>query len=132
MNWRSSAPGSWSTWAAWDRKIERDAEASRPTALLPRLFVITLPARPRRSDPPRVPRLLALYRCLPAEVRDLADQAYAHLKQDPRHPALHFKRVGRFWSARVGTHYRPLAVEARDGLVRFWIGSHADYDRLLG
>jgi hypothetical protein len=65
-------------------------------------------------------------------VQKLADQAYAHLKRDPRHPSLQFKKVGRFWSVRVGAHYRALAVEAIDGLVWFWIGSHADYDRLLG
>jgi len=69
---------------------------------------------------------------LPSEVRDLADQAYARLKQDPRHPSLRFKKIGRFWSVRVGAHYRALAVDAADGLVWFWIGSHADYDRLLG
>ena len=56
--------------------------------------------------------------------------AYARLKQDPRHPSLHFKKVGRFCSARIGAHYRTLAVEVPDGLVWFWIGSHADYDRL--
>jgi hypothetical protein len=63
---------------------------------------------------------------------NLADQAYARLKEDPHHPSLHFKKIGEFWSARVGAHYRALAVEASDGLVWFWIGSHADYDRLLG
>jgi hypothetical protein len=42
---------------------------------------------------------------LPSEVRALADQAYARLKQDSRHPSLHFKKVGRFWSARVGAPY---------------------------
>ena len=50
-------------------------------------------------------------------IQQLADQAYARLKQDPRHPSLHFKKIGRFWSARVGAHYRALAVEATDGLV---------------
>jgi len=69
---------------------------------------------------------------LPPHVQNLADQAYAQLKEDPRHPSLHFKKVGRFWSARVGAHHRALAVEAPDGLVWFWIGTHADYDRLLG
>ena len=69
---------------------------------------------------------------LPAGIQKLADHAYALLKEDPRHPSLHFKKVGRFWSARVGAHYRALAVESDDGLVWFWIGSHADYDRLLG
>lgn len=57
--------------------------------------------------------------------------AHAHLKQDPRHPSLHFKKVGRFWSARVGLRYRALAVESGDDLVWFWIGSHADYDKLI-
>jgi hypothetical protein len=69
---------------------------------------------------------------LPQDVQKLADQAYALLKQDPRHPSLRFKKVGRFWSARVGAHYRALAVEDESGFVWFWIGSHADYDRLLG
>jgi hypothetical protein len=72
------------------------------------------------------------YRALPERVREAADHAFAHLKADPRHPSLHFKKVGRFWSARVGMHYRALAVEADDGLVWFWIGTHAEYDKLLG
>jgi hypothetical protein len=72
------------------------------------------------------------YRKLPAHVRALADKNYALLKEHPRHPSLHFKKVGRFWSVRVGAHYRALAVEVDDGLVWFWIGSHADYDAMVG
>lgn len=72
------------------------------------------------------------YRSLPPEIQNLADQAFARLKENPQHPSLHFKRVGRFWSARIGSHYRALAVETTDELVWFWIGTHADYDRLLG
>ena len=72
------------------------------------------------------------YEALPSAVRDLADKNFELLKIDPKHPALHFKHVGRYWSARVGLHYRALAVDAEDGLVWFWIGSHADYDKLLG
>jgi hypothetical protein len=37
----------------------------------------------------------------------------------------------RFWSARVGLRYRALAVEDDDGLVWFWIGSHAEYDAFV-
>jgi len=51
---------------------------------------------------------------------------------DPRHPSLHFKRVGRLHSVRVGAHHRALAVDASDGVLWFWIGSHADYDRIVG
>jgi hypothetical protein len=44
---------------------------------------------------------------------------------------LHFKRIGRFWSARVGLGYRALGLDAEGDVVWFWIGSHADYDKLL-
>jgi len=36
------------------------------------------------------------------------------------------------WSVRVGLHYRALATEVDADLVWFWIGSHAEYDKLLG
>nr|WP_210261042.1 hypothetical protein [Enterovirga sp. DB1703] len=69
---------------------------------------------------------------MPPSVRELADRNYNLLKRDPQHPSLHFKKVGRFWSVRVGLRYRALAVEQDGDLVWFWIGSHADYDRLTG
>jgi hypothetical protein len=72
------------------------------------------------------------YRVLPPAVRQLADQAFERLKSDPRYPSLRFKKVGRFWSARVGDRHRGLAVDAEDGLVWFWIGTHAEYDKLVG
>jgi hypothetical protein len=71
------------------------------------------------------------FRGLPTGVQDLARSAHALLKQNPRHPSLHFKRVGAYWSVRVGLHYRALAVEAADGLVWFWIGAHSEYDKLI-
>src|SRR4051794_28362303 len=37
-----------------------------------------------------------------------------------------------FWSARVGLHYRALAVEVQNGVLWFWVGTHAEYDRLVG
>jgi hypothetical protein len=72
------------------------------------------------------------YRSLPAPVRRIADRNFDLLKQDPHHPSLHFKKVGRFWSARVGARYRAVGVESSDGIVWFWIGSHAEYDKLVG
>jgi hypothetical protein len=45
---------------------------------------------------------------------------------------LQFKKVGRYWSVRVGLRYRALAIEVDGGYLWFWIGSHADYDRLIG
>jgi hypothetical protein len=53
------------------------------------------------------------------------------LKQNPKHPSLQFKQVGRYWSVRVGAHYRTLGVSVEGGVLWFWIGSHADYDHLI-
>jgi hypothetical protein len=64
-------------------------------------------------------------------VRALADKQFELLKVAERHPSLHFKRIGRFHSARVGVHYRALAVEVSDGMLWWWIGTHAEYDRLI-
>ena len=77
------------------------------------------------------PDLWSCYRALPASIRELADESFGMLKADPTHPSLQFKKVGRFWAARVGLHYRAVAVEASDGLIWFWIGTHAEYDRLV-
>ncbi len=72
------------------------------------------------------------YRQLPPDIRDLADKNFELLKQNLRHPSLRLKKVGIFYSARVGLHYRVLAKERSEGLVWFWIGHHSEYDRLLG
>ena len=72
------------------------------------------------------------YGKLPEQVRALADKNYTLLKENPQHPSLQFKKVGRFWSVRVGLRYRALAVEDDGDLVWFWIGSHADYDAMIG
>lgn len=72
------------------------------------------------------------YNDLPDEIRDLADKNYELLKASPQHPSLHFKKVGDFWSARVGLSHRALAIEEGDDLVWFWIGKHDEYDRLIG
>jgi hypothetical protein len=77
-------------------------------------------------------RFWTAYAALPPAVRELADRNYELLKRDPHHPSLHLKKVGRFWSVRVGLRYRALAVEEKGDLVWFWIGSHADYDALIG
>lgn len=73
------------------------------------------------------------WRCfdaLPAEVQSLARSNYELLKGNPRHPSLHFKKIGPYWSVRVGLGWRALGTEVDDGVLGVWIGSHADYDRL--
>ncbi len=77
------------------------------------------------------PRFWSCYHRLPQEVQCLADRSYQLLRNDPQHPSLHLKKVGALWSVRVGLHYRALAVEDGSNLVWVWIGSHAEYDRLV-
>ena len=77
------------------------------------------------------PSFWKCYRKLPKAAQELADRNFELLKEDLRHPSLHFKKVGRFRSVRVGSHHRALAVEVRDGLLWFWIGTHSEYDKLV-
>jgi hypothetical protein len=70
-----------------------------------------------------------MYQALPVEIRELADKNFALLKSDPRHPSLHFKKLGKLWSARVGDHYRVLGTDLEDGIYWIWIGTHAEYDK---
>jgi len=77
------------------------------------------------------PEFWVCYHALPKSVQQLADKNFALLKRDAQHPSLHFKKIDRFRSVRVGLAYRALGLEVPDGILWFWIGSHADYDRLV-
>jgi hypothetical protein len=78
------------------------------------------------------PKFWTAYRALPEEIRRLADKNFDLLKADPRHPSLHFKRIGRLRSVRVGDHYRALGLDVTEGVYWIWIGTHADYDKMIG
>lgn len=64
-------------------------------------------------------------------VQRLARVNFERLKSDPRHSSLQFKRAGRYWSVRVGLHYRALGVDVPEGILWAWIGAHAEYDRIV-
>ena len=76
-------------------------------------------------------RFWAEYERLPAQVRELADKSFELLKSDPKHPSLHFKKIGTVWSVRVGAHHRALGIDVPEGILWLWIGSHAQYDQRL-
>lgn len=78
------------------------------------------------------PKFWQSYGTLPELVQKHADDSFALLKQNPLHPSLHFKKVGRYWSVRIGIHYRAVAVEHGEDFVWFWIGRHDEYERLIG
>jgi hypothetical protein len=71
---------------------------------------------------------------LPDAVRKQAVKAYQLWRANPSHPSLQFKRVHPsepIYSLRISREYRALALRERDVVTWFWIGSHADYDRLI-
>jgi hypothetical protein len=76
------------------------------------------------------PRFWRCYQELPERDREQADRAFALLRQNPRHPSLPFKQVGRFWSVRVGPAIRALAVEDGEDFIWVWVGRHDEYDRM--
>jgi len=80
-------------------------------------------------------RFWELFRALPVEVQDLAVKNYHLWRQDPRHRSLRFRRLqgsqDRF-TIRIGDHYRALGKQTGETMIWVWIGTHSDYDRLVG
>jgi hypothetical protein len=64
-------------------------------------------------------------------VQRLARQNFELLKENPAHPSLHFKKIGKLWSARVGINYRAVAVEDGIDFIWVWIGPHDEYQRMI-
>jgi len=77
------------------------------------------------------PSFWKCYQALPKVIQNLADKNFSILKSNPTHPSLHFKKVEKYYSVRVGLKYRALGVEVDEGLLWFWIGNHSEYDRLI-
>lgn len=71
---------------------------------------------------------------LPDHVRQQSREAYRLFQQNPSHPGQRFKQVHSnppIYSARVGISFRAVGVLDEDTVIWYWIGSHADYDKLL-
>ena len=73
----------------------------------------------------------ACFTKLPLHVQEVARKNFDLLKADINHASLHFKKVGKYCSVRVGRKHRALGVGIPEGVLWFWIGSHADYDKLV-
>ena len=75
-----------------------------------------------------------LFANLPKQVQDQTRIAYRQFKEDPGYPSLRFKKVHPelpIYSARISRNYRAVGQLDKDTVIWFWIGSHAEYDRLL-
>ena len=77
------------------------------------------------------PRFWRCFDKLPETVQRLAQSNFQLLKENPHHPSLHFKKIGHFWSVRVGLAHRALAIEDGNDYIWVWIGTHDEYTRLF-
>ncbi len=71
---------------------------------------------------------------LPKYIQKQAKEAYLQFEKDPYHPGLRFKRVHSkrlIYAVRISRDYRALGFQRENELIWFWIGSHADYDKIL-
>ena len=72
------------------------------------------------------------YAELNPKVREQAQKAYQLWQENPLHPSLHFKKVGKdLWAARVSGSHRALALKKGGDYYWFWIGTHNEYEDLL-
>ena len=76
-------------------------------------------------------RFWNLFSNLPESVQTVARKNFELLKDDPSHPSLHFKKVGKLWSVRAGLNHRALAVQEGAYFIWVWIGPHDEYRRLI-
>jgi hypothetical protein len=80
------------------------------------------------------PRFWAAFNVLPPDVQDQARKAYRLFSDNPSHPSLQFKKVHDrepIYSARITGGHRAVGRLEGDVVLWFWIGGHAEYDRLL-
>jgi hypothetical protein len=86
-------------------------------------------------------RFKSLFDALPAEIREAATAAFEMFLANPQHPAL---RIHELKPTKKGQHlpgsisvsvtisYRAIYVVNNGVNVWSWIGTHADYNRLIG
>ena len=77
-------------------------------------------------------RFRDLLASLPESVQKVAEKNFKLLQNNPSHPSLHFKKIGAVWSVRAGIHHRALAIEDGPDFIWIWIGSHDEYERIVG
>ena len=71
---------------------------------------------------------------LPKDSQRQAQESYKLVSQDPNHPSLRFKKVHAhepIYAARINIDYRAVGIVDGAEIIWFWIGSHAEYDKLL-
>lgn len=71
---------------------------------------------------------------LPTDVQKQARQAYRLFIENSHHPSLRFKPIHLtrpIYSVRIGLDYRAVGIRDGDNIIWYWVGSHAEYDKLI-
>ena len=83
----------------------------------------------------RTKKFLKQFLDLPPDIQNQAKESYRRFQTDPYHSSLHFKCINtqsNLYSVRIGMHYRAVGVKQGDTIIWLFIGSHEDYNQLLG
>jgi hypothetical protein len=86
------------------------------------------------SYPTILAAIRRLFNDLPENIQRLAEKSYDLWQTNPSHPSLGFRRLeGRdgLLTVRVGNPDRALGIIDAATVTWVWIGTHADYDRLI-
>jgi len=78
-------------------------------------------------------RFWKCYHSLPEHIRKVADEVYKLWNENPFDPVLEFHEIRKsLWRIKIGYRYRALARRYEGCVVWIWIGSHEDYNKLIG
>ena len=120
-------------WEEWDQQIEADSDDGKLDFLIAEAAEAKQRGTLGNSLVHRTtPGFWSHFDRLPEHIQRTARRSFERLKENPRYASLRFKKVGKFWSVRVGLSHRAIAVEDGDDFIWVWIGIHAEYDRITG
>ena len=79
-------------------------------------------------------RFWKCYKALEPDLKRQAKDSYLKFKKDPYYLVLNFKQIHStkpIYSVRISLEYRALGVFNENTIIWMWIGSHAEYDKLI-
>lgn len=79
-------------------------------------------------------RFWKCYAGIPSAVRKHTKDAYKQFVKDPYYPSLHFKQIHStrpIFSVRITINYRAIGIIQGEDIIWFWVGSHAEYNKIL-
>jgi hypothetical protein len=79
-------------------------------------------------------RFRKAYAKLPEHIQEQAKKTYRNWKKDLNYPGIQFKQIHKtepIYSIRITLSYRAIGIKEKNTIIWFWIGSHAEYDKVI-